>query len=62
MCISMTPTDRRLLRHLVTAVVLKLLVLTVLWWVFIRDAHVPVDTNRISQHMGNVAPLQGSPK
>ncbi len=58
----MTPPDRRLLRHLVTAVLVKLLVLVALWWTFIRDAQVTVDTDRISQHMGSVAPLQGSSK
>lgn len=58
----MTPSDRRLLRHLTTAVVIKLIVLTGLWWLFIRDAHVPVDTDRIEQHLGGVTSSQGASK
>lgn len=36
----------RLLRHLAIAVMVKLLVLTALWWLFIRDQRVPVDAER----------------
>ncbi len=36
----------RLLRHLAIAVIVKLLVLTALWWLFIRDQRVPVDAER----------------
>jgi hypothetical protein len=38
-------TDRRLLRHLTVAVVLKLVVLAALWWAFVRDARVQVDAD-----------------
>ena len=61
-CRGMTPFDRRLLRHLITAVVIKLVVLTGLWWMFIRDARVPVDTDRIGQHLGGVTSSQGASK
>lgn len=59
---GMTPADRRLLRHLITAVVIKLVVLTALWWLFIRDARVAVDTDRIGQHLGGVVSSQGASK
>ena len=39
----MNLADRRLVRHLAIAVVLKLAVLALLWQVFVRDARVPVD-------------------
>ena len=35
----MPPDDRRLLRHLVTAVSVKLLALAMLWWLFFHDPH-----------------------
>lgn len=59
---GMTAADRRLLRHLVTVVLIKLIALTVLWWLFIRDARVPVDTDRIDQHLGSVVSSQGASK
>ena len=42
----------RLLRHLTVAVLLKLAVLTALWWAFIRDVRVEVDTERAAAHVG----------
>lgn len=39
----MSITERRLLRHLLIVLTLKLVVLTGLWWVFVRDRHVIVD-------------------
>lgn len=38
---NMSPDDRRLLRHLATAVSVKLLALAVLWVLFFHDAHPP---------------------
>lgn len=46
----MNLADRRLLRHLFIAVVLKLVVLAVLWHVFVRDARVPVDAAAMGAH------------
>lgn len=37
---------RLLLHHLIVVVIVKLLVLTAIWWVFIRDQRVPVDAER----------------
>jgi hypothetical protein len=42
----------RLVRHLAIAVALKLVVLTALWWVFVRDERVGVDVDRAAAHMG----------
>ncbi|MFN4065395.1 MAG: cytochrome oxidase putative small subunit CydP, partial [Parazoarcus communis] len=36
-------TDRRLVRDLVWVVILKLIVITALWWGFVREFRVPVD-------------------
>lgn len=36
-------TDRRLIRELGLVLVLKLLLLTALWWAFVHDARVQVD-------------------
>jgi len=41
-----------LLRHLAAAVLLKLVVLTALWWVFVRDDRVDVDAERAAAHVG----------
>lgn len=51
----MSPADRRLLRHLLIAVAIKIVVLTLLWWVFIREARVPVDSERAAAHLGGAA-------
>ena len=39
----MNPTDRRLVREITVVIVVKLMLITALWWAFIRDAKVPVD-------------------
>ncbi len=39
-------TDRKLLRDLVVVVALKLIVLSVLWFAFVRDQGVSVDAGR----------------
>ncbi|HSQ71913.1 MAG TPA: hypothetical protein VLM87_05780 [Rubrivivax sp.] len=36
---------------------LKLVVLTALWWTFIRDVRVEVDTERAAAHVGTAAVL-----
>jgi hypothetical protein len=43
--------DRLLLRKLATVLVMKLLVLTALWWGFVRDQRVPVDTDTTAAQM-----------
>lgn len=47
----MSPSDRRLVQHLVIAVVVKLLVLVALWWVFVRDERVTPDSGQVATHV-----------
>lgn len=53
-----------LVRHLFIAVALKLVVLSALWWAFVRDERVGVDVDRAAAHMGSpvdVTPLPSGP-
>jgi hypothetical protein len=43
--------DRHLLRHLSWIVLLKLALLTVLWWVFFRPVQVPVHPDTAAAHI-----------
>ncbi len=61
-CIGMTTSDKRLRRHLLTAVLIKLVVLTVLWWLFIRDSYVSVDSNTLGDKFGVPTSTQGASK
>ncbi|GJI97816.1 hypothetical protein RugamoR57_45340 [Duganella caerulea] len=45
-------TDQRLLRHLAVAVLLKLALLAVLWWAWVRDAGVDVDAGAMADRVG----------
>tara|TARA_R110001599_G_scaffold179604_1_gene372286 strand:+ start:137 stop:313 length:177 start_codon:yes stop_codon:yes gene_type:complete len=56
----MTHDERRLLRHLVIAVIVKLVVLTALWWVFVRDHHVQVDAEQSAQQLGITSAATGA--
>ncbi|MDI3490268.1 MAG: hypothetical protein PWP11_1545 [Thauera sp.] len=40
--------ERGLLRHLTLAIVIKLVLITALWWAFIRDAKVAVDAGAMA--------------
>jgi hypothetical protein len=51
----MSLADRRLVRHLVIAVLVKLAALTALWWWFVRDIAVSVDADRAAIQMVPVA-------
>lgn len=50
----MNPTDRRLIREITLVIVLKLILITALWWAFIRDAKVAVDPGAMATRI--VAP------
>ena len=50
----MKPSDQGLLRHLTLVVVIKLALITALWWAFIRDAKVAVDPGAMAAQV--VAP------
>lgn len=47
----MTRDERRLLRHLVIAVLVKLAVLVVLWALFVRGAAVHAGSDRTAAHL-----------
>ncbi len=49
-------TDRLLMRHLAVAVLLKVLVLALLWWLFVRDSRVAVDGPAAAQHLAAPSP------
>ncbi|WP_114649437.1 cytochrome oxidase putative small subunit CydP [Pseudothauera hydrothermalis] len=46
----MLASDRKLLREIVVVVVLKLVLIAALWWGFIRDHKVEVDSARMAVH------------
>ncbi len=46
----MSPTDHRLLREIVVVILIKLVLLTGLWWAFIRDHKVSVDGHAMAAH------------
>ena len=50
----MNPTDRRLVREITLVIVLKLILITALWWAFIGDAMVAVDPGAMAAQV--VAP------
>ncbi|EWS55471.1 MULTISPECIES: cytochrome oxidase putative small subunit CydP [unclassified Methylibium] len=54
----MNRDDSRLLRHLTTAVAVKLAVLAVLWWTFVRDSSVDAGSEQTAAHL--VAPTTPS--
>lgn len=55
----MSQEESRLFRHLAIAVMLKLLVLAVLWWMFVRDVRVNVDVEQAAAQMSGAASSQG---
>ena len=58
----MTPAERRLLRQLTIAVMIKLVVLSALWWMFIRDVHVSVDGDSLADRISGTTSSQGAGK
>jgi len=56
----MTHDERRLKRHLFIAVAVKLAVLAMLWWVFVRDAQVAADADQTAAHIGVTTPTPGA--
>jgi hypothetical protein len=55
----MTRDERRLRRHLVTAVLVKLALLAVLWFMFVRGERVDVDADQAAGRLGSSASPQG---
>ncbi len=58
----MTDNDKRLLRHLVLAVLIKLAAVMALWWMFVRDARVEVDAERAGARVVGAISTQGAIK
>lgn len=58
----MTQDERRLLRQIVTAMLIKLVVLMALWWAFVRDVRVSVDAERVAARLGGQTISQGASK
>ncbi|HJV52704.1 MAG TPA: hypothetical protein VJ652_14650 [Noviherbaspirillum sp.] len=51
--------DRRLLRNLALAILIKLLLLSALWWMFVRDQRVQVDAAAMAASFAGAADKQG---
>jgi hypothetical protein len=60
MVFGMTPADRRLLRYLIIAVLIKLIVLTALWLAFVRDERTNVDGDGVADRISGTATSQVS--
>ncbi len=58
----MTPSEKRLLRHLAIAVLIKLAVLVLLWWLLVRDARVDADAGSVAERMSGTISTQGASK
>jgi hypothetical protein len=56
----MTRDERRLARHIAIAVAVKLVALTLLWWVFVRDMPVAADPQQTAAHLGISASPPGT--
>lgn len=54
--------DRFLLRKLAVVLVIKLAVLVGLWWGFVRDQRVPVDTDAAAMQMLGSRPVPTVPE
>lgn len=58
----MKSDDRRLVRHLAIAVVLKLVVLSGLWWAFVRDVRVNMGAEQTAAHISVQSTPAGASK
>ena len=58
----MTQDERRLLRQIVIAMLIKLVMLLALWWAFVRDVRVNVDDDRVAARLGGQTLSQGASK
>jgi len=53
--LPMSQGNTRLRREIYAIVIIKLLIIFGLWWVFIRDARVEVDGQRLAEHLAQPA-------
>ena len=56
----MKSADPGLLRHIIVVVVVKLVLITALWWAFVRDAKVAVDPAAMAAQIS--APVSSNPQ
>lgn len=56
----MNPMDRGLWRHILWALAFKAVLITSLWWAFVRDQQVHVDAQSVAQALAP-APSPSSP-
>lgn len=56
----MTRDEKRLVHHLVIAVVVKLALLATLWWLFVHDTRVDTNAERTASHIGMTGSAQGA--
>jgi hypothetical protein len=48
---TMKPLDKSLITKLAVAVAVKLVVLSIFWWTFFHEQHVPVDAKQVSDQL-----------
>ena len=48
--------DRRLRRELAIILIVKILAISALWWCFVRDTRVAVDSEAAAHHLGSTQP------
>lgn len=58
----MTRFDRRLGRQLTLALLIKIALLTALWWEFVRPTHVDLSIERVIARIGAMPHPQGEPR
>lgn len=51
----MNLSDQGLLRHLVVVVLIKLVLITALWWAFVRESRVSVDSAAMAAQVSTAA-------
>jgi len=54
-CAPNPMTDALLLRKLTVVIVIKLVAITALWWLFVRDERVTVEPGAVAEHIGRSA-------
>lgn len=56
------PEEKKLVRHLIIAVVVKIVLLVILWFVFVRDARLKVDSEQLANKFNKTEQSKGESK